>query len=655
MLIVDSSFFNIFNISFILGNANQALSSINNVVLTESSAKRIFGTVNVVGKTILLNHQSEMLVTGVVKDLPENLSFKAEIFVSFANSPEQRLFYKMSSSNNEDSFPCNIFVELYKNVNVNTIGEMISSFNILDNFLYPKKVILTPLESNYFNTDYNDADLLHGNTDLMKLLTVIGVFILLLAVINFINLTTASYKHRLKEFGVKKCLGADRLSLIKQLLTESFLLTIMSAVFGILIAEIFLPYFNQFINQSLPLLIFNDFRFLILFIAFILLLSLIIGILPSLILSKISPLQLFKRTLSLKGSEKNYRNIFTTFQFSIAIILITGSIIILEQIDFVKHRSPGFNTEHLLYLKVHYTQGNNIQVLADKLEQYHGTKSLTKTFGIPGEILLTSGGFSTIAIDSTALKTFGFNIIKGRNLLPGDADRAVLINQTAFNQLKTKDGGDMKLMGCNVVGVVSDFQYSPLYTKIGPLALWYNTGITPNTITMRITGPVSQAVKYIREVWTEVCPDYPLNFGFYNDYFASMYQKEENLASLVSIFSILAVVISCLGIFGLAVFQSEQRIKEIGIRKVLGASVTEIIFLLTKSFTKWVIFANILAVPVSYYLLNKWLQNFAYRIEISWWIFVLAGSTALLIALTTISVQAVKAAIANPVESLRYE
>ncbi len=509
MLMVDSSFFNIFNVSFIFGDANQALSSINNVVLTESSAKRIFGTVNVVGKIILLNHQSEMLVTGVVKDLPENLSFKAEIFVSFANSPEQRLFYKMSSSNNEDSFPCNIFVELHKNADVYTIGKMISSFNNLDNFLYPKKVILTPLETNYFNTDYNDADLLHGNIDLMKLLTVIGVFILLLAVINFINLTTASYKYRLKEFGVKKCLGADRLSLIKQLLTESFLLTIMSAVFGILIAEIFLPYFNQFINQSLPLLIFKDFRFFILFIAFILLLSLIIGILPSLILSKISPLQLFKRTLSLKGSEKNYRNILTTFQFSIAIILITGSIIILEQIDFVKHRSPGFNTDHLLYLKVHYTQGNNIQVLADKLEQFHGIKSLTKTFGTPGEILLTSGGIPTIAIDSLTLKTFGFNIIQGRNLLPGDADRAVLINQTAFNQLKTKDWGDLKLMGCGVVGVVSDFQYSPLYTKIGPIALWYNTGITPNTITMRISGPVGEAVKYITKVWTEVCPDYP--------------------------------------------------------------------------------------------------------------------------------------------------
>ena len=532
---------------------------------------------------------------------------------------------------------------------------MISSFNSLDNFLYPKKVILTPLQSNYFNTDYNDADLLHGNLDLMKLLTVIGVFILFLAVINFINLTTASYNYRLKEFGVKKCLGADRISLIKQLLTESFLLTIVSGVFGIIIAELFLPYFNQFIDQSLPLLIFSDLRFLILFFAFILLLSLIIGILPSLILSKITPLQLFKHTLSVKGTARNSRNVLTTFQFSIAIILITGSIIILGQIDYVKHRSPGFNTEQLLYIKVHYTQGNNIQVLADKLKQYHGTKSLTKTFGAPGEILLTSEGFPTIAIDSTALNTFGFNILKGRELLPGDAERAVFINQTAFNRLKTKDLGDMKLMGCNVVGVVSDFQYSPLYTKIGPLVLWYNTGITPNTITMRVTGPVGEAVKYIREVWNEVCPDYPLNFGFYNDYFASMYKKEENLASLVSIFSILAVVISCLGIFGLAVFQSEQRIKEIGIRKVLGASVSEIIFLLTKSFTKWVIFANVLAVPISYYLLNKWLQNFAYRIEISWWIFVLAGSTALFIALTTISFQAVKAAAANPVESLKYE
>ena len=210
-------------------------------------------------------------------------------------------------------------------------------------------------------------------------------------------------------------------------------------------------------------------------------------------------------------------------------------------------------------------------------------------------------------------------------------------------------------MGSEIVGVVADFNYSSLYTKTGPLVLMYNPGSNANYITMRISGPIDKAIFYIKKVWREVCPGYQLDFGFYNDYFATMYMKEENLATLISVFSILAIIISCLGIFGLSVFQTEQRIKEIGIRKVFGASVAEIIFILTKKFSKWVIFANVLAVPVAYYFLNKWLQNFAYKIEISWWIFVLSGGIALVIALATIGFQAVKAAMANPVESLRYE
>jgi putative ABC transport system permease protein len=297
---------------------------------------------------------------------------------------------------------------------------------------------------------------------------------------------------------------------------------------------------------------------------------------------------------------------------------------------------------------------NRVQIIADKLQQYHGTKSLTKTLGIPGQINMSCDGHEAMAIDSTTLKTFGFKIIKGRNLLPGDFNKACLINMASYKRFKEGDLHNYKVNGFDVVGVVSDFHYSSLYNQPGPLGLFYS-GWGSDNITLRVSGPISEAVDYMKKTWQEICPEYPMEFGFYDEYFASMYKKEENLAAFISIFSILAIVISCMGIFGLSVFQSEQRIKEIGIRKVLGATTLEITLLLAKGFTKWVIFANVIAIPVTYYLLHFWLRGFAYRIELSWWIFAASGVITLLIASATISYQSIKTSLANPVEALRYE
>ncbi|MBI1937670.1 MAG: ABC transporter permease [Ignavibacteriales bacterium] len=656
MLVVDRNFFDIFNCTFIHGNAKYALNTLDDVVLTETTAKNIFGTADAVGKTLRLNHKYDMLVTGVVKDLPENLSFNAEIFVNAVNSPKQRLFYKMSClSFDQCKYPFDVFVEVEKNADVKKIEAQIASLNNINSYLFPKKIKLTPLKTNYFNTGFDDSNLMHGNVELIKILSVIGVIILLLAVVNFVNLATAAYRYRLTEMGVKKCLGANRSTLIKQLLIEALFTCTISSLLGIILAVLFLPYFNRFVDKPLALQIFNDPVFFILFAGFILFLGIAAGFLPAVVLSKISPIQLFKLNPYLKGTGKKYRGVLTVFQFAVTIILISGLIVITKQIDFVKHKDLGFNTEKLLYLKIHFTLKDRLQVIENKLRQYHGIKSLTKTLGRPGEIRMFMQNYETILIDSTSLKVFGIEIIKGRNLLAGDVDKACLVNQTALKNFKGGDFINQKVNGKEIVGVVSDFHYSSLYNEIGQLALMYNPNWSVCDITMRVSGPIGNAISYIKKTWEEICPDYPLEFGFYDENFATMYKKEENLAALVSIFSILAVVISCMGIFGLSIFQSEQRIKEIGVRKVLGADAREIILLLTKSFSKWVIIANVIAIPVAYYFLNQWLEDFAYRIEISWWIFVLSGLIALLIALATVSFQAIKAAMSNPVEALRYE
>lgn len=657
MLIVDQNFFNFFDFQFIQGNTEDALRTIESIVLTETTAKNIFGTTDVIGKTLRLNHQYDMLVTGVVKDLPRNLSFKAEIFVSSENSPKERLIYKKGSfsfdGKDESQFPFNIFIKLDNRANFRVIEKQVSDFSNLNKYLFSKKVRLTPLSDNYFNTEISDGDLMHGNTELIKILSIIGVIILLLAIINFVNLATAAYKYRLTEISVKKCFGADRQILIKQLLTESLITCLISGILGVVFAELFLPYFNQFIDKPLTLQIFSSTIFLVLFISFLLLLGILTGFFPAVLLSKISPLQLFKLKPVLKGVGNNSRGILTVFQFSITIVLISGLIIINNQIDFVKHKDLGFNTNQLLYLRVHYTLSDRMQALSNKLRQFHNIKSLTSTMGIPGEVRLRINNFAAIVIDSTSLETFGFKIIKGRNLLP--SDKACLINEEALKNFKDDNFDDQKINNLEIAGIVSDFNYSSLYEKTGPLILMYNNDFGKSHITLRVSGNISQTIDYISKAWKEVCPDYPLEYGFYDEHFASMYKKEENLASLVSIFSILAVVISCMGIFGLSVFQSEQRIKEIGIRKVLGATTSEIILLLTKGFSKWVIYANVIAIPLAYYFLNEWLSDFAYKIEITWWMFALAGGIALAIALLTISIQAIKAATANPVKSLRYE
>jgi putative ABC transport system permease protein len=660
MLVVDSNFFSMFNAKFIYGNKYDALSSISNVVLTETTAMNIFGTKDVVGKTILLNHQYDLIVSGVVEDFPENISFKAQLFVSYLNTPEHRLYYKMSCEtydgvdDGQCQYPFNIFVELRDDSDIKSVEEKISGFGEINRFRYSKNVKLTSLKDNYFNLDYNDQDLAHGNVDLIEIMTIIGIIILLLASLNFINLGTAAFRYRMTEIGIKKCFGVDRKKLIQQLLIETLFTCVLAAVLGVIIAEILLPYFNQIINKSLTLQLFSDSNFLTLFVLFVLVLSLTTGLLPALVLSKISPLQIFKADSYLKGTGKNYRGVFTVFQFTITTILIFSLLVISNQIDYVKHKDPGFSIDKLMYLKIDYTLQDKIQIIIDKLREFHTVKSLTATMGIPGDINMSCDGHQSICVDSNSMKTFGFKIVQGRELLPGDFNKACLINMASLKQFEDGDYRNHKVNGSEIVGVISDFNYSSLHNSIGPLVLLYNDW-TKNNITIRVSGSVGETMNYIEKIWKEICPEYSLNYGFYDDNYASMYKEEENLATLIKIFSILAIVISCLGIFGLSVFQSELKVKEIGIRKVLGAKISEIIISLSRGFVSWVLIANVIALPIGYYLMDDWLQNFAYKINITWWLVGGSAAIALFIAFFTVSFQAIKAATANPIESLKYE
>jgi len=519
---------------------------------------------------------------------------------------------------------------------------------------FPDEVSLKPLKTNYFNTQHHDGDLKHGNIGLVKTLSWIGLIILALSVINYINLTIAGYKHRLMEIGIKKCFGVSKQSIQKQFIFESVLFCVCATILAIVIAEIFLPYFNQYVDKTLKIQIFTNLNFTVQVFLFVIFLGIFAGLAPAFVLSKMSPVQVFQLNSYLHGSGKIYQNILSVFQFSVTIILICSLLIMYRQINYVKHKNLGFDNEQLLSLKVHHQMGTKTEALMNKLRLYHGIKSLTLTNGIPGKINISMGGFKSIVVDSSSIKTFGFKVIQGRDLLPGDLNKACLINTTGLSKFDNNDFRGHEVNGEEIVGVISDFHYTSMYKQTGAMALmYYDWG--GNHITMRITGPIDETMEYIKKTWKEICPDYPFDLQFYDDLFSAMYRQEENLATLVSIFSVLAIVISCMGIFGLAVFQSEQKIKEIGMRKVLGATTAEITSMLTKNFTKWVVIANLIAWPIAWYVMNKWLQNFAYRIDLTVWPFLLAGLAVLMIALLIVSWQVIKAATANPVEALRYE
>ncbi len=662
MLYVDPSFFEIFNFPFVYGDAHASLASLDSVIVTESVAKRIFGSKNPIGEPILLDHEEKMFVSGVVRDFPLNSSFRADLFVSSENTEAKRLKYSMNCryyDGKDDSqcrYPYGIFLELSQNSNIPEVEEEIAGLFTGQDFRFPNTLALTPFKRSYLYNRFSGSMLAHGNLGLLEILSGIGFLVLILAIVNYINLSTAAYKYRIKEIGIKKCIGAHRRSLILQFLGESLILCFIAAIQGLIVARMFLPFFNQFIDKPQQIQIFTNPQVLIMFIIFILFLGVASGLYPAFILSGIVPIQLL-RTGPGSGSGRSgmaLRNILNVFQFAVTICLIIGLAVMAKQIRYVKHKDLGFDTERLVTLKLHPKMRGATTALLDKLRQYPGISKICLSNGIPGKIGMTLGDFQAICVDENFLETYGLHIIDGRSLLPGDRGKACLINRTGLKKFENGNFRGNEVNNTEVVGVVSDFHYSSFHQDIGPLALmYYDWGYSH--VSFRLSGSIQEGLGYLRGAWMDVCPDFPYEYHFVDEWFDAMYRKEENLAKMISIFAVLAIVISCLGLFGLALFSAEQRTKEIGIRKVLGSSVQEIMMLLTKSSLKWALLSNLIAWPVSWIVMSKWLENFAYRTEISWWVYVFAGGSVLLIAVFTVSWQTLRAALANPVEALRYE
>lgn len=671
ILSVDNAFFEIFSIPFISGNSEKPFNDLHSALLTQNAAQQLFGDENPIGKELLLLKRFPLIVTGVIEDFPGNSSMAANVLVNAENDDFK---FSFSCENSEDisthRYPFRIYLQLNNQIDTQAFT---AKLNKHVDVLYPYvgKADLLPLKNIYLYDKTGGSSTQRGNPGLLKLLLSIALIILVLAIINYINLSVSQQNKRRKEIGIKKTIGATKSNLIIQFLVESILITFISFFVSLVIFQLSTPLYDAIFDKSINYAALFQFPSILLMILSIIFLGAISGIGTALVFSSINPVMIFRGKLSHHGKKYITKNALSIFQFTISIILIFCTIIIQKQIGFVKHNNPGFNEEYLLRIdlpQVAPEDRDNASLLLNKLRQYPEIKNVSLTNGVPGYINVSMGAnmpgkkksLSIIYADTSFLSTFNIQILKGRNLNPGEYGTVCMINEAAYNyfewdDLTNKRYNNGRKGGFEVIGVVKDFHYKSLHSKIEPLAILFQFGYQTN-ITIRIAPHnIGNTMENIQKIWRSILPACPFKYQFYDDWFDQMYRAEEKFAIAISTIAMLAIVISCIGILGLAIFSSERRTKEIGIRKVLGATIPNILAMLIKDFTKWILIANLIACPIAYYAMNKWLQNFAYRTPISWWIFILAGVLALVIALLTVSWQTIRTATANPVESLRYE
>jgi putative ABC transport system permease protein len=695
----DSTYFDVFTLPFIYGNPKEALKRPNSVVITEKTAKKYFGSENPLGKTFIVDDKDTYIITGVMKNYPLKSSFRCAFLLSMSTYTEPQIQdwliggYSTYIVLKKGSDP-HQFENKMKRTVLNFVGpqaasmlgfsfeEFVAAGNKYEFLLQPLSTIYLRSQSDYNidpNTEWGNMKL--SNINYTYIFLAIGIFILLIAVFNFMNLPTAKSEKRALEVGIRKTLGSDKSRLIWQFISESTLTCFLSVVLSIILTRLVLPLFNQFTGRELKLELFNNISTIPLLLLFTIFVGFLAGSYPAFYLSSFPPSHIIKRKSLYAGSKNRIKSTLVILQFAISIALVIGTIIIRNQLDYIKNKDLGFQKENIVAINNGSSLGKYLKAFQQEISRDPNVISSTASSlmfasGIPGDGYLYNKktgtdvvGCQFLDVDYDFAKTYQLKMKSGRffseEFLTDSA--AFVINETAVKVFKANDPigkeltevisshKDMKTF--KIIGVVKDFNYESLHQTVRPLILHLSPVRQASTIiTVRVkTSEIANTLKSLENTWSTFVNKEKMNCSFVEENLASMYVNEEKVGTLTTIFSFLAIFIACLGLFGLVSFVTQQRFKEIGIRKVLGASVFEIVILLSKEFTMWVIYANLIAWPIAYYVMNNWLQNFAYRTNINWSVFIISGVLALIIALVTVSIQAVKAAIANPINSLKYE
>jgi putative ABC transport system permease protein len=682
----DASLFSMFTFHFVQGNAKNPFPQLYSLVITQSAAKKFFGEEkDVVGKTVRIDNKQDYVISGVVKDMPQNSTLQFEWLapyeITFANIKERGV--TLNDAVEWGSYGPLTYVELDKNANVEAINKQVKGFiqqkasdQKSEAFLFPMK------DWRLYKEFANGKPTGGGRIKQVRMLSAIAWIILLIACINFMNLATASSQKRAREVGVRKVLGAAREKLVAQFMGEAFFMSLIATVFAVIIIAVSLPAFNMLMQKHLALDLANPFHIVSLIIIASVC-GLIAGSYPSLYLSSFNPVSVLKGLKIKTGSASSIRKGLVVVQFVVSVVFIISTMIVYMQIQHTKNRNLGFNKNNLIEINPEHDISKIFPLIKDDLlrtgvihgvaltdhETLHGGDTDNR-FRWQGK---SSGNEIDIAhrnVSPEFIAVSGMQIIDGRDFSenPSSENSNVIINE-AMAKLMGKESVVGKIIqsprgnpdgvftNMTVIGVVKDYLYGNVYGKASPLIIFCKPPEYQNFLYVRIkaNSPVEQALAKIKEVMKKDNAAYPLEYKFVDDQFNQMFQNETLISKVSGIFAALAINISCLGLFGLAAYTAEQRTKEIGVRKVLGATVMGITTLLSRDFLQLVIISCLVAFPVAWWMMHSWLQNYEYRITISWWIFLAAGVSAVLVTLITISFQSIKAAMANPVKSLRTE
>lgn len=689
----DSTFFRVFSYIPIHGNLSQALSAPHTVVLSRSAAERYFNSVDVVGKTLETDDAGNTTyqVTAVIEDMPEHAHFHYDFLFSMENAPYSN--WGMALSHNFTTYlllrnPADRpLLETHLNEYVHRhclpaakefmdVSSM-EAFRTQGNVFYYD---VTPIADIHLHSNLGGELRASGSIEYVYIFGAISLFILLIACVNFMNLSTARSANRAKDVGVHKVLGSSRSAVASQFLAESLLLSLGSVILAITLIVFALPFFNELSGKMFRLADIINFRTLPLIGLLTLLVGLIAGYYPATYLSSFNPLQVLKAGTGVTSRKSTFRSGLVIFQFTTSIILIISSFIISTQLQYMQQKKLGYERDNMLLIDDYYTLGKQAKAFREEVLTIPGVKMGTISGFLPvsgssrsdnpysKETVLSPNNtvsLQTWDVDEHYLSTFNLELTAGRNFTAGrPADSsAVILNEIAARhfgfgeeavgkQIHFQFGHD--LHAYTIIGVVKDFNFESLRNPVTPLGFFL--GYNPTQAAFKLeAADLPKLLTRIEAVWDRMAPGFSFSYRFMDDAFDNMYRTERRMSRLSLIFAAIATGIACLGLFGLAAFMAEQRSKEIGIRKVLGSSVSGIVAMLCRDFVKLVFFAILLATPVAWWAMNKWLEDFTYRIPVPWWIFVLTGLLAIAIALLTVSMQAVRAARTNPVDSLRDE
>ncbi len=688
---VDASFFNLFTVPLLKGDPETALTQPNTLLLSRRTAQKYFGDLDPIGKTLRQNDQTDYMVTGVFEEIPDNSHFHFDILISMISLPDSKnqiwlsYNYQTYILLHQGADPAAVEAK-FDDLIVKYMGPQIKAFmgKSLEEMAASGELggefYLQRLRDIHLHSDLIGEMEATSDVKYVYIFAAIALFILIIASINYMNLSTARSSGRAKEVGVRKVLGSVRSQLIRQFLTESMLLSLISLAVALGLLRLALPLFSGLTGKTLSIVDLGSTAMLAVMVMVALTVGILAGSYSAFFISAFRPVSVLKGHLKSGIKSRWFRSGLVIFQFAASTILIIGTFVVYSQLHYIRNKKLGYSKEQILILNNAYLLGDQIETLKNEMLSYPQVVSATISdyLPIPSDRNLTAvlpegerdsakaTSMQNWIVDYDYVKTLGMNILEGRDFSReySTDTRATIVNQETARQfgwdrpVGKRVGrvismkGDLELY--EVIGVVEDFHYETLKDTIGPLVMFL--GDSNGRISFRIeTKDIAGAISLLRNKWKEFLPNQPFEYDFMDERFAAMYRTEQRIGKIFGVFAAFAVFIGCLGLFGLAAFTAEQRTKEIGIRKVLGASVSGVIRLLTKEFVILVAVANIIAWPVAFFVMNGWLRDFSYRISLNVWIFVFAGLVTLLIALLTVSFQAAKSALANPANSLRYE